>query len=412
MTNVQLDTIERAVKEIAAGRAVVVVDDEDRENEGDLIFAASRATPELMGFTIRYTSGVICVPMPGAELDRLKLPPMTSVNEDRKRTAFAVSVDARDGVTTGISAADRAHTVRVLADSATEAYELTRPGHVFPLRAMEGGVLRRPGHTEAAVDLAELAGLSPVGVLCEIIHDDGSMMRAPALREFADEHGLAMISIADLIRYRRRTGRQIERVATTRLPTEHGVFTAHGYRDLVSDSEHVALVMGDLSGDAPVLARLHSECLTGDAFGSLRCDCGPQLQAAMATVGQAGRGVIVYMRGHEGRGIGLAHKLQAYELQDNGHDTVDANIELGLPADARDYGTGAQILAELGVESIALMTNNPAKLTGIEGYGVTVARQVPLPVMSHPENVRYLRTKRDRLGHVLPGLDEVEGMTT
>ncbi|NED93982.1 bifunctional 3,4-dihydroxy-2-butanone-4-phosphate synthase/GTP cyclohydrolase II [Phytoactinopolyspora alkaliphila] len=412
MTNVQLDTVERAIKEIAAGRAVVVVDDEDRENEGDLIFAASRATPELMGFTIRHTSGVICVPMPGAELDRLKLPPMTAVNEDRKRTAFAISVDARDGVTTGISAADRAHTVRVLADSATEAYELTRPGHIFPLRAMEGGVLRRPGHTEAAVDLAELAGLSPAGVLCELVHDDGSMMRAPALREFADEHGLAMISIADLIRYRRRTGRQVERVATTRLPTEHGVFTAHGYRDLVADNEHVALVMGDLSGEAPVLARLHSECLTGDAFGSLRCDCGPQLQAAMATVSQAGRGVIVYMRGHEGRGIGLAHKLQAYELQDNGHDTVDANIELGLPADARDYGTGAQILADLGVESIALMTNNPAKLTGIEGYGVTVARQVPLPVMSHPENVRYLRTKRDRLGHMLPGLDDAEGMTT
>ncbi|NDL55628.1 bifunctional 3,4-dihydroxy-2-butanone-4-phosphate synthase/GTP cyclohydrolase II [Phytoactinopolyspora mesophila] len=402
---IQLDSVERAIKEIAAGRAVVVVDDEDRENEGDLIFAAARATPELMGFTIRYSSGVICVPMIGSELDRLKLPPMTAVNEDRKGTAYAVSVDARHGVSTGISASDRAHTAKVLADSATEAYELTRPGHVFPLRAKEGGVLRRAGHTEAGVDLARLAGFSPAAVLCEVVHDDGSMMRAPALREFADEHGLAMISIADLIRYRQRTERQVERIATTRLPTMHGDFRAYGYRDLVGGGEHLALVKGELSGDDPVLARIHSECLTGDAFGSLRCDCGPQLQAALAAVAKAGRGVVVYLRGHEGRGIGLAHKLQAYELQDNGHDTVDANIELGLPADARDYGVGAQILADLGVRSLALMTNNPAKLTGIEGYGLDVAERVGLPVTPQPENLRYLRTKRDRLGHDLPGLD-------
>ncbi|HEY9412288.1 MAG TPA: bifunctional 3,4-dihydroxy-2-butanone-4-phosphate synthase/GTP cyclohydrolase II [Jiangellaceae bacterium] len=407
---VRLDSVERAIAEIAAGRAVVVVDDEDRENEGDLVFAAGKATPELMGFMIRHTSGVVCVPMPGAELDRLKLPPMTQVNEDRKGTAYSVSVDARHGISTGISASDRAHTVRVLADSATEAYELTRPGHTFPLRAVDGGVLRRPGHTEAAVDLARLAGLSPAGAICEVVHDDGSMMRAPALREFADEHGLAMISIADLIRHRRRTERQIERVAQTRLPTEHGEFAAYAYRDLVDGGEHVALVMGEVSGDEPVLVRLHSECLTGDAFGSLRCDCGPQLQASLAAVAAAGRGVVVYLRGHEGRGIGLAHKLRAYALQDGGHDTVDANLELGLPADARDYGTGAQILGDLGLRSIQLMTNNPAKLAGIEGYGLRVAARVPLPIRARPENLRYLRTKRDRMGHHLPGLDDIGGV--
>jgi 3,4-dihydroxy 2-butanone 4-phosphate synthase / GTP cyclohydrolase II len=406
--SVELDSIERAVADIAAGKPVVVVDDENRENEGDLVFAAAKATPELMGFMIRYTSGVVCVPMLGSELDRLKLPPMTYVNEDRKGTAYSVSVDARDGISTGISAADRAHTVRVLADSATEAYELTRPGHVFPLRAKEGGVLRRPGHTEASVDLAQLAGLSPAAAICEIVHDDGSMMRAPALREFADEHGLAMISIADLIRYRRRTERQVQRVATTRLPTVHGTFTAYAYRDLLDGAEHVALVMGDIAseevGDDAVLVRLHSECLTGDAFGSLRCDCGPQLRAALDMVAGAGRGVVVYLRGHEGRGIGLAHKLQAYELQDGGLDTVDANVELGLPADARDYGTGAQILADLGVRTIALMTNNPAKLTGVEGYGLKLAERVALPVAVNPENLRYLTTKRDRMGHDLRDL--------
>jgi 3,4-dihydroxy 2-butanone 4-phosphate synthase/GTP cyclohydrolase II len=403
--------IEDAIAAIGRGEIVIVVDDEDRENEGDLIFAAAKATPELMGFMIRYSSGVVCVPMIGAELDRLKLPPMTAVNEDRKGTAYSVSVDARHGVSTGISASDRAHTAKVLADSATEAYELTRPGHVFPLRAKEGGVLRRAGHTEAGVDLARLAGLSPAAVLCEIVHDNGSMMRAPALRAFADEHGLAMISIADLIRYRQRTERQVERIAATRLPTEHGTFRAYGYRDLLDGAEHVALAMGELSGDEPVLARIHSECLTGDTFGSLRCDCGPQLQAALAAVAKAGRGVVVYLRGHEGRGIGLGHKLQAYQLQDDGHDTVDANIELGLPVDARDYGIGAQILADLGVASIALMTNNPAKLTGIEGYGLAVAERIGLPVTAHPENLHYLRTKRDRLGHQLPGLDAAPILT-
>ena len=399
---IKLDPIGRAIADIAAGKPVVVVDDEDRENEGDLIFAARKSTPELMGFTIRHTSGVVCVPMLGADLDRLKLPPMTFINEDRKGTAYSVSVDARDGISTGISAADRSHTVRVLSDSATEPYELTRPGHVFPLRAMDGGVLRRPGHTEAGVDLARLAGLTPAAAVCELVHDDGSMMRVPALREFADEHGLAMISIEDLIRYRRKYESQVSAVAKTRLPTRFGEFTAHAYRDLVDGSEHIALVRGVIDDGEPVLARVHSECLTGDTFSSVRCDCGPQLDAALEQIASEGRGVVVYLRGHEGRGIGLVHKLKAYELQDGGHDTVDANLELGFPADARDYGTGAQILADLGVKSLLLMTNNPAKLAGLEGYGLEISERVALPVTTHPENVRYLNTKRNRMGHYLP----------
>jgi 3,4-dihydroxy 2-butanone 4-phosphate synthase / GTP cyclohydrolase II len=402
---VRLDLVEQAIADIGAGKPVVVVDDEDRENEGDLIFAAQRSTPDVVGFMIRHTSGVICVAMQGRELDRLKLPPMTMVNEDRKGTAYAVSVDARDGITTGISATDRSRTIRVLADSATDSNEVTRPGHVFPLRAAEGGVLRRPGHTEAAVDLARLAGLSPAGAICEIVHDDGSMMRAPALREFADEHGLTMISIADLIGYVRRTESQIERVATTRLPTEHGDFDAYGYRDVITNSDHIALVKGDLGDGEDVLVRVHSECLTGDVFGSQRCDCGPQLAAAMQRVAEEGRGVVLYMRGHEGRGIGLLHKLRAYQLQDAGHDTVDANLELGLPADARDYGTGAQILADLGVHTMRLLTNNPAKRAGLEGYGLRIIGREPLPPGVTADNRRYLETKRDRMGHELDGLD-------
>ncbi len=400
---VRLDPVPVAVAAIAAGRAVVVVDDEDRENEGDLIFAAARATPELVGFMIRHTSGVVCVPMEGRELDRLKLPPMTFVNEDRRGTAYSISVDARSGVTTGISAADRAHTIRVLADSATDPHELSRPGHVFPLRAMEGGVLRRVGHTEASVDLARMAGLRPAGVICEIVHDDGSMMRAPALREFADEHDLPMISIADLVAFRRRTERTVERVAEATVPTRHGDFRAVGYRSTLDAVEHLAFVRGDLGDGRDVLVRVHSECLTGDVFGSLRCDCGPQLDAALEQVAAEGRGVVLYMRGHEGRGIGLMHKLRAYELQDGGADTVDANLELGLPADARDYGTGAQILAHLGVRSMRLLTNNPAKRAGLEGYGLEVVGRVPLAVSPNPRNLRYLRTKRDRMGHDLPG---------
>jgi 3,4-dihydroxy 2-butanone 4-phosphate synthase/GTP cyclohydrolase II len=399
------DPIGRAVAEIAAGRPVVVVDDEDRENEGDLVLAAAKATPALLAFMVRHTSGVVCVPMEGRELDRLKLPPMTAVNEDRKGTAYAVSVDARDGISTGISAGDRARTIRVLVDSATEPYELTRPGHVFPLRAAEGGVLRRAGHTEAAVDLARLAGLNPAGVIAEIVNDDGTMARLPQLRSFAGEHGLALVSIADLIAHRRRSESLVSRIAATRLPTRYGEFLAVGYRSSVEAAEHVALVRGEIGDGRDVLVRVHSECLTGDVLGSLRCDCGPQLEAGLRAVAEEGRGVVVYMRGHEGRGIGLLHKLAAYRLQDDGHDTVDANLELGLPADARDYGLGAQILVDLGVRSMRLLTNNPAKRAGLEGYGLDIVERVPLPVHPTAENMRYLRTKRDRMGHELPGLD-------
>jgi 3,4-dihydroxy 2-butanone 4-phosphate synthase/GTP cyclohydrolase II len=406
---VRLDTVERAIADVAAGKAVVVVDDEDRENEGDLIFAASKATPELMGFTIRHSSGVICVPMPADMLDRLEIPLMSPHNEDRLRTAYTVSVDARDGVTTGISAADRAHTARVLADSATEPWEITRPGHVFPLRYRRGGVLVRRGHTEAAVDLARLAGLTPAGVLVEIVNDDGTMKRGQQLRDFADEHGLAMISIEDLVSYRRRTEVLVERVAETRLPTRHGDFTAYGYRIAVDDGEHLALVHGDVSGDEPVLTRVHSECLTGDVFGSHRCDCGPQLDEALQRVVEAGRGVVIYLRGHEGRGIGLLAKLQAYSLQDGGSDTVDANLELGLPADARHYGAATQILRDLGVVSVRLLTNNPDKTTSLEGYGVPVAERVPLTPHPNDHNLAYLQTKRDRMGHVLPDLETKGG---
>ena len=405
---VRLDTVERAIADIAAGRAVVVVDDENRENEGDLIFAASKATPELMAFTIRHSSGVICVPMPGAMLDRLEIPLMTPHNKDKLRTAYTLSVDARDGVSTGISAADRAHTARTLADSATEPWELTRPGHVFPLRYREGGVLVRRGHTEAAVDLARLAGLTPAGVLVEVVNDDGTMKRAAELRAFADEHDLAMISIEDLVRYRRRNENLVERAAETRLPTRHGDFTAYGYRITTDGSEHIALVHGDVSSrgvDDPVLTRVHSECLTGDVFGSNRCDCGPQLDEALERIVAEGSGVVVYLRGHEGRGIGLVAKLQAYQLQDGGRDTVDANLDLGLPADARHYGTATQVLKDLKVESVRLLTNNPDKVRNLEDYGVPVAERVPLTPHPNDHNLAYLLTKRDRMGHQLPGLD-------
>ncbi|MEI6361229.1 MAG: bifunctional 3,4-dihydroxy-2-butanone-4-phosphate synthase/GTP cyclohydrolase II [Actinomycetes bacterium] len=401
---VRLDSIDAAIAEIRAGRAVVVIDDEDRENEGDLIFAASAATPELVGFMIRHTSGYICVPMTGEDLDRLGLPPMTAINEDRKGTAYAVSVDARDVETTGISAVDRARTIKVLADSATEPHDLTRPGHVMPLRAVPGGVLRRAGHTEAGVDLARLAGLAPVGALCELVNDDGTMMRAPECRAFADAHGLVMISIADLIRFRRRTESLVTLVAETPLPTEFGEFIAHGYRSETDGTEHIALVKGDIGDGSDVLVRVHSECLTGDVFGSYRCDCGPQLHAALRRVAEEGRGVVLYMRGHEGRGIGLLAKLQAYALQDNGRDTVDANLELGLPADAREYGTGAQILADMGVRSMRLLTNNPAKRAGLEGYGLTISERVPLVVEPNDHNRKYLATKADRMGHKMTGI--------
>ncbi|GAA1753247.1 bifunctional 3,4-dihydroxy-2-butanone-4-phosphate synthase/GTP cyclohydrolase II [Luedemannella helvata] len=399
--------IERAIKDIAAGRAVVVVDDEDRENEGDLIFAAELATPQLVAFMVRHTSGFICAPLTESDADRLELPPMYYTNQDRRGTAYTVTVDAREGISTGISAAERAHTIRLLADPATRPTDLSRPGHVVPLRARAGGVLRRPGHTEAAIDLAVLAGLRPAAVLCELVNDDGTMQRMPDLRRFASEHDLTLITIADLIAYRRHTEKQVERVAEARMPTPHGVFRAYGYTATHDNAEHVALVYGDIGDGLDVLVRVHSECLTGDVFGSLRCDCGPQLQAALARVAEEGRGVVLYVRGHEGRGIGLMHKLQAYQLQDEGRDTVDANLDLGLPADARDYGTGAQILADLGIQTMRLLTNNPAKRAGLEGYGLTVAGREALPVRPHPENVRYLRTKRDRMGHILDDLDQL-----
>lgn len=405
--------VEQAVAAIAAGRPVVVVDDADRENEGDLIFAAERVTPELVAFMVRHTSGYICAPLTGAECDRLDLPPMYHTNQDRRGTAYRVTVDAREGVTTGISAADRARTIGLLADPATRPADLSRPGHVVPLRACAGGVLRRPGHTEAAVDLAVLAGLRPAGVVCELVNDDGTMMRGDDLARFCATHDLTMVTIADLIAYRRRHEKQVQRVAEARIPTAYGAFRAIGYASVNDAAEHLALICGDVGDGRDVLVRVHSECLTGDVLGSLRCDCGLQLQAALARVAAEGRGVVLYMRGHEGRGIGLMHKLQAYQLQDHGRDTVDANLELGLPADARDYGTGAQILRDLGVRTMRLLTNNPAKRAGLEGYGLQTVGREPLPVRPHPENLRYLRTKRDRLGHLideLDGVDELAGI--
>jgi 3,4-dihydroxy 2-butanone 4-phosphate synthase/GTP cyclohydrolase II len=398
-----LDPIEKAIADIAVGKAVVVVDDEDRENEGDLIFAAELATPELVSFMVRYTSGYICVPITEAEADRLELPPMYYANQDKRGTAYTVTVDAREGVSTGISAADRSRTIRLLADASTSSADLTRPGHIVPLRARDGGVLRRPGHTEAAVDLAVLAGLKPAGVLCEIVSetDPSGMARSPELREFADQHGLTMISIADLIAYRRRFDKLVDRIATARVPLRYGEYTAYGYASSYDNREHIAFVFGEVGDGLDVLVRVHSECLTGDVFGSLRCDCGPQLDAALAAIAREGRGVVLYIRGHEGRGIGLLHKLQAYQLQDAGRDTLDANLDLGLPADARDYGTGAQILIDLGIHTMRLLTNNPAKRAGLEGYGLSIVGRVRLPIHANAENLRYLQAKRDRMGHEL-----------
>ena len=378
------ELIERAVADLAEGKPVVVIDDEDRENEGDLIFAAEKATPELVSFTVRYTSGYVCVALTDTDCDRLDLPPMHHTNSDNFRTAFTVTVDAKEGVTTGISAADRAHTIRLLADPEATPGDLVRPGHVLPLRAREGGVLRRPGHTEAAVDLARMAGLAPAGALCEIVSqkDDTDMARGDELRVFAEDHELTLITIADLIAYRRRFEKHVVRVAQARIPTAHGEFVAYGYDSLLDGIEHIAMVVGDVAtpeGDGEdVLVRVHSECLTGDVLGSLRCDCGPQLDAALEAVAAEGRGIVLYMRGHEGRGIGLLHKLQAYQLQEAGADTVDANLAMGLPADARDYGIGAQILADLGVRSMRLLTNNPEKRAGLEGYGLAINGRVPL----------------------------------
>jgi 3,4-dihydroxy 2-butanone 4-phosphate synthase / GTP cyclohydrolase II len=397
-------TIPEAVEEIRAGRMVIVVDDADRENEGDLIMAAEKVTPESIAFIVRHTSGVICVPVVGERLDELQVPLMVAANTDHQRTAFTVSVDARHGVSTGISAADRAVTIRAMIDPTTAPEDLSRPGHIFPLRYREGGVLKRAGHTEASVDLARLAGLYPAGVLCETVNEDGTMARLPDLVRFAERHGLKIISIADLIAYRRAHEVQVRRVAEATIPTPYGDFRSYAYESLVDGRTHVALVQGELGDGEKVLTRVHSECLTGDVFGSLRCDCGQQLDSALRTIGDEGRGVVLYIRGHEGRAIGLTHKLRAYELQDRGRDTVEANLDLGFPADPREYGVGAQILVDLGVRSMRLLTNNPAKRAGLEGHGLSIAERLPLQVDPTPENIGYLRTKQEKMGHLLDGL--------
>jgi 3,4-dihydroxy 2-butanone 4-phosphate synthase/GTP cyclohydrolase II len=393
--------IENAIAAIERGEFVIVVDDADRENEGDLIMAAERVTPEAMAFMIRHTSGVICLPLEGDRCDALQLPLMVANNTEAQRTAFTVSVDARLGTSTGISAADRAATVHALIDPETRPDDLARPGHIFPLRYREGGVLKRAGHTEAAVDLARLAGAYPSGILSEITNDDGTMARLPELETFAAEHGLQLISIADLIRYRRHREKLVRRVSDARIPTRHGDFTAYVFESLLDGVEHLAFVRGDISGNDDVLVRVHSECLTGDVFGSLRCDCGVQLDNALERVAAEGRGVVVYLRGHEGRGIGLGHKLRAYTLQDEGRDTVEANVELGFPADSREYGIGSQILVDLGVSTMRLMTNNPSKYGGLEGYGLEIVERVPLHVEATDENISYLRAKQEKMGHLL-----------
>jgi len=392
--------IEDAVAQIRAGKMVIVVDDEARENEGDLIFAAEKVTTDHIGFMVRYCSGIICVPMEGERLEELNLPLMSPENSESMGTAFTISVDAREGTTTGISAADRARTIEVLLDPSSQASDLARPGHIFPLRYTPGGVLRRAGHTEASVDLARLAGLSPAGVLCEVVNEDGTMARLPDLERFAAEHDLLLISIADLIAYRRKWEKLVHRVTEARIPTTYGSFRAIAYESH-DGRTHVALVKGEPSGHPNVLVRVHSECFTGDVLGSFRCDCGIQLGEAMRRIDQEGEGVVVYIRGHEGRGIGLRHKLEAYALQDGGLDTVEANVELGFSPDSRDYGVGAQILVDLGISTMRLLTNNPTKRAGLEGYGLQIVERVPLQTEPHPENLRYLQTKRDKLGHLL-----------
>jgi len=398
--NIEFDPIDELLDELRQGRIVIVTDDANRENEGDLILAAEKATPERINFMIRYTSGVLCVPMEGKDLDRLELPLMTLRNTESMRTAYTISVDAKEGVSTGISAADRSRTIRLLSNLSSVAGDFVRPGHVFPLRYREGGVLRRAGHTEAAVDLARLAGLRPAGVLAEVINDDGSMARLADLMRFKEQHKLKICSIENLIAYRRAREILIEREEVVSLPTDYGAFSLHLYRSLIDDVHHIALVKGTISGEKPTLVRVHSECLTGDVFGSQRCDCGDQLHAALQQIDEAGTGVLVYMR-QEGRGIGLAAKIHAYKLQEEGLDTVEANQRLGYPMDLREYGTGAQILVDLGVRQIRLLTNNPKKVVGLEGFGLNIVEQLPIKAPENPHNERYLRTKRIKMGHLL-----------
>ena len=395
------DSIEQVVEDIRAGRIVVVVDDEDRENEGDLVMAAEKVTPEAVNFMARFGRGLICVPLTMERAEQLGLQRMVADNRESQRTDFTVSVDAARGITTGISAADRAAAIRILADPATIPGDLVQPGHVFPLRAKPGGVLRRAGHTEAATDLAQLAGLRPAGVLCEILHDDGTMARLPELRRFRHQHGLKLCSIRDLIAYRRTREKLVEKEQVIRLPTDYGDFDLHMYRSVLDDTHHLALVRGEINPDEPTMVRVHSECLTGDVFGSMRCDCGNQLHSALRQIDDAGRGVLVYMRRHEGRGIGLPAKIHAYKLQEQGLDTVEANEKLGFPAELRDYGIGAQILVDLGVRKMRFLTNNPKKVVGLEGYGLEIVEMVPIVTIPNVHNERYLETKRTKMGHLL-----------
>ena len=398
-------TIDEALEDIRAGKIVIVVDDADRENEGDFIMAAEKATPERLNFMVTHGRGIVCLPATAQRLDELRIPLMISKNNESHGTAFAVSIDVQGRTTTGTSAFDRAATVRAIADPELRPQDIRMPGHVFPLMAREGGVLKRAGHTEATVDLTRMAGLYPAGVLCEVLHPDGSMARLPELTRVAQDHDLKIISIADLIEYRRRREHLVSRTAEAQIPTEHGEFTAYTYQSLVDGMVHVAFVLGEVGDGERILVRVHSECLTGDVFGSMRCDCGDQLQSAIAQVGKEGRGVILYIRGHEGRAIGLTHKLRAYRLQEQGRDTVEANVELGFAADPREYGIGAQILVDLGVRSMRLLTNNPAKRAGLEGYGLSIVERVPLETRPTAENIGYLRTKREKLGHLLENLE-------
>jgi 3,4-dihydroxy 2-butanone 4-phosphate synthase/GTP cyclohydrolase II len=395
-----LSTVEEAIEDYKQGKFLIMVDDEGRENEGDLVMAAEKVTPEAINFMAGYGRGLICMPIMGERLDELQLPMMVTNNTERHQTAFAVAVDYKYGTTTGISAHDRAATVRALIDPASEPNAFSRPGHMFPLRYQEGGVLVRAGHTEAVVDLARMSGLYPAGILCEVMNEDGSMARMPQLEEFAQRHNIHIVSIADIISYRRHHERLIERVAEARLPTRYGEFEAYAYRSIVDADEHLALVTGKIDAEEPVLVRVHSECITGDVFGSRRCDCGDQVDMAMKKIAGEGRGVFLYMR-QEGRGIGLHNKIKAYSLQDNGMDTVEANVSLGFPPDLRHYGVGAQILCDLGVRKIRLLTNNPRKVVGLEAYGLEIVERLPIQVTPNHENERYLETKRVKLGHIM-----------